>query len=56
MRQQAEERNEGDLPFTRDIDASFLVTQLVLQSFLGSPPPHIPAISVNERNMLGVSC
>ena len=54
--QQAEERDEGDLRSIQDTDASVFVTRNVLQSFLGSPPPHIPAIYVNERNMLGVSC
>ena len=31
-----------------------LPTSDVLQAFLSSPPPHIPAIFVNERNMLGM--
>jgi hypothetical protein len=27
-----------------------------MKDFISSPPPSIPAIYVNERNMLGVCC
>ena len=41
--------------FSRSAEQTLHFDCALVQAFLSNPPPHIPAIFVNERNILGRS-